>query len=174
MILKNKSKNKTTGINKSQKSFLKENKHMLGWNPKKPSKQDGNDTTTLFTPSLHLVPFCQLCTPQTLMCTHCWVCVACWSVSYVVKFYCCWTWQAEGCGVSSGECIVCCTPQLLHTRQIMSAMLSSNYVTATHNTTHSSCTSTCTTHPAIPNPLPSATLLCTQLTQGIVGKQRKM
>ena len=25
-------------------------------------------------------------------------------------------------------------------------------------------------HPALPNPLPSTTLLCTQLTQGIVGK----
>jgi len=26
-------------------------------NPQKPTKLDGNDTTTLFTPSLHLVPF---------------------------------------------------------------------------------------------------------------------
>ena len=29
------------------KSFLKENKCMQGWNPKKPTKLDGNDTTTL-------------------------------------------------------------------------------------------------------------------------------
>ena len=30
-------------------------------------------------------------------------------------------------------------------------------------TSHPPCTSTCTTHPAIPSPLPSTTLLCTQL-----------
>ena len=41
---------------------------------------------------------------------------------------------------------------------------SSNYNPATHNVTHSPCTSTCTTHPALPSPLPSTTLLCTQLT----------
>ena len=44
------------------------------------------------------------------------------------------------------------------------AMLSSNYIAATHNVTHSSCTSTCTTHPPLPSLLPSTTLLCTQLT----------
>ena len=33
--------------NKSQKSFCKENKCMQGWNPQKPTKQDGNDTTIL-------------------------------------------------------------------------------------------------------------------------------
>ena len=60
--------------------------------------------------------------------------------------------------------------QLLHTRQTISAMLSSNYFAATHNKTHSPCTSTCTTYPALPNPLPSTTILCTQLTQGILGK----
>ena len=49
------------------------------------------------------------------------------------------------------------------TRQIVSAMLSSNYIAATHNITHSLCTSTCTIHPALPTPLPSTTLLCTQL-----------
>ena len=43
-------------------------------------------------------------------------------------------------------------------------MLSSNYIASTHNITHSPCTSTYTTHPAIPSPLPSITLLCTQLT----------
>ena len=31
---------------KSQKSFPNENKCMYGWNPQKPAKQDGNDTTT--------------------------------------------------------------------------------------------------------------------------------
>ena len=50
------------------------------------------------------------------------------------------------------------------------AMLSSNYIASTHNIAHSPCTSTCTTHPAIPSPLPSTTLLCTQQTQNIVGK----
>ena len=24
---------------------------------------------------------------------QCWVCVVCWSLSYAVKSYCCWTWQ---------------------------------------------------------------------------------
>ena len=33
---------------KSQKSFLNENKHMQGWNPQEPAKQNGNDTTTHF------------------------------------------------------------------------------------------------------------------------------
>ena len=40
----------------------------------------------------------------------------------------------------------------------------SNYIAATHNITHSPCTSTCTTHPPLPSPLPSTTLPCTQLT----------
>ena len=124
------------------------------------------NSTTLFTSSLHLAPFCQLyalclavthcvhkdvegsvewvgldmlwmlCTESELCCgwlqlhsywawqiglsciqnlscgahEQCWVCMACWSVSYVVNCYCCWTWQtwvalyAEGCGVSSAEC----------------------------------------------------------------------
>ena len=56
------------------------------------------------------------------------------------------------------------------TRQTISAMLSSNYVASTHNTTHSPCTSTSTMHPALPSSLPSTTLLCTQQTQSIVGK----
>ena len=54
--------------------------------------------------------------------------------------------------------------QFLHTRQTIPAMLSSNYIASTHNITYSPYTSTCTTHPAIPSPLPSTTLLCTQLT----------
>ena len=44
---------------------------------------------------------------------QCWVCMACWSVSYVVSFCCCWTCMAhmivlhaEGWWVSSGECLV--------------------------------------------------------------------
>ena len=32
------------------------------------------------------------------------------------------------------------------------------------------CTSTCPKHPALPNSLPSTTLLCAQLAQGIVSK----
>ena len=59
--LKNKTKNNR---NKSQKGFLNENKHMQGWNPQKSTKLD---TTTL---SLHLVPFCQLCTPQKPLKVH--------------------------------------------------------------------------------------------------------
>ena len=51
-----------------------------------------------------------------------------------------------------------CTPQ----RLTVSTMLSSNCIAATHNTTYSPCTSTCTTHTALLNPLPSATLICTQ------------
>ena len=41
-----------------------------------------------------------------------------------------------------------------------------NYIAATHNMTHSPCTSTCTTHP-----LPKLALLRTQLTQGIASCQ---
>ena len=62
-----------------------------------------------------------------------------------------------------------CTPQFLHTRKtehICHAQYS-NYIAATHNITHSKCTSTCTTHPALPILLPSTTLLCIQLTQSI-------
>ena len=39
----------------------------------------------------------------------------------------------------------------------------SNYTAATHNITHSPCTSTYTTHPPLLTSLPSTTLLCTQL-----------
>ena len=35
---------------------------LYGWNPQKPAKQDGNNTTTLS--HLYLVPLCQLCTLQ--------------------------------------------------------------------------------------------------------------
>ena len=62
-----------------------------------------------------------------------------------------------------------CTPQFLHTHKtehICHAQYS-NYIAATHNITHSKCTSTCTTYPALPIPLPSTTLLCIQLTQSI-------
>ena len=64
-----------------------------------------------------------------------------------------------------------CTLQLLHTRQTISAILNSNYIAATHNTTHSPCTSTCTTYPALPSPLAFHNPpICTQLTQGRFGK----
>ena len=43
----------------------------------------------------------------------------------------------------------------------------SNYIAATHNITHSPCTSKCTTHPPLSTSLPSTTLLCTQQTQTI-------
>ena len=47
------------GVNHLQvtKSFLNENKLMKGWNPQKPTKLDGNDTTTL---SHHPYIFCQV------------------------------------------------------------------------------------------------------------------
>ena len=53
-----------------------------------------------------------------------------------------------------------CTPQLLHTVKpdhICHAQYS-NHIAATHNTTP--CTLKCTTHPPLPTPLPSTTLLC--------------
>ena len=47
-----------------------------------------------------------------LSCTYveCWVCIACQSVSYVVKFYYCWIWQiwiifyVNNCRESNAEC----------------------------------------------------------------------
>ena len=112
-----------------------------------------------FTPSLHLVPFCQLCTPQT-RCMHL-------AYSHPLNEHC-----AQHCSFHS----------LLHKRQCISAMFSSNkishkllqhtiqtklmhstvstiktdytchahyssYIEAIHNVTHSPCTSTCTPHP---------------------------
>ena len=58
-----------------------------------------------------------------------------------------------------------CIPQFLHSRQTISAMLSSysNYIAAIHNVTRSPCASKCTPHPALCTPLPSTTFLCTQL-----------
>ena len=59
-----------------------------------------------------------------------------------------------------------CTAQFLHTVKtdhICHAQYS-NYIVAIHNITHSPCTSKCTTHPPLPTPLPSTTILCTQLT----------
>ena len=53
--------------------------------------------------------------------------------------------------------------QFLHTRQTIPAMLSSNYIAATHNTIYSTAHQHAQ-HTAIPSPLPSSTLLCTQLT----------
>jgi len=45
-----------------------------------------------------------------------WICMACWSVSYVVNFCFCWTWHiwvviyVEGCWVSSAcWCVVMCS-----------------------------------------------------------------
>jgi len=48
---------------------------------------------------------------------------------------------------------------LLHTRQIISAMFSCNYIAASHSITHSPCTSTCTTHPALLTPLDGVKVL---------------
>ena len=48
--------------NKSQESFLKENKRMWGWNPQKPTKLNGNDTILSYHP-YNLCHFAN-CTPQ--------------------------------------------------------------------------------------------------------------
>ena len=133
----------------------------------------------IYAPSLHLVPFCLLCTPQ----------------NYALCIFICieWTRYTQLCSLHS----------LTHKRQPISAMFSSNkisqhnlnsniphrpsiaqalhsfcmqsrqtichaqysnYNAAIHNITHSPCTSKCTTHPPLPTPLPSTTLLCIQLT----------
>ena len=58
-----------------------------------------------------------------------------------------------------------CTLRFLHTLKtdhIFHAQCS-NYNVATHNITHSPCTSTCTIHPALPTPLPSTTILFCEL-----------
>ena len=49
-------------------------------------------------------------------------------------------------------------------RQIISAMLTRDHIAVINYITHSPCTSTLTTHPALPTPLPSITLLCTKQT----------
>ena len=54
--------------------------------------------------------------------------------------------------------------QFLHTSQTIPAMLSSNYIAATHNTYNTLHAHQRAQHTAIPSPLPSTTLLCTQLT----------
>ena len=48
-----------------KKSFLNENKHMQGWNPKKPTKLDGNDTTAF---SHHPLVFCMFECQQVCIC----------------------------------------------------------------------------------------------------------
>ena len=50
------------------KSFLKENKHMQGWNPQKPIKLDGNDTTTS---THHPYILCHFATTYTNMLCVC-------------------------------------------------------------------------------------------------------
>ena len=117
-------------------SFLKENKCMSGWKLQKPTKLDGNDTTThTFTPSLHLVPFCQLCTPQNSL-----------HALNLFHMQLQHTTQAQHCSS---------TAQFLHTVKtdhICHAQYS-NYIAATHNITHSPCTLKRTTHSPLPTPL---------------------
>ena len=37
-----------------------------------------------------------------------WVCIVCWSISYVVKFYCCWAWQIQSVLLKlHTDCMVC-------------------------------------------------------------------
>ena len=48
----------------------------------------------------------------------------------------------------------------------------SNYIAVTHNITHSPFTSKSTTHSALPSPLSSTTLRCTELTQAYLCKRQ--
>lgn len=72
-------------INKSQKSFLNENRRMQGWNPQKPAKLDGNDTTIL---SYH--PFI-LC---TTICHDMLFCISALKLLYLNSYS---HTQMEGC-----------------------------------------------------------------------------
>ena len=139
---------------------------MQGWNPQKPAKQDGNDTTTH---SHHPYILCHFANyaPKKTFCMHL-------AYSHPLNEH-----GTQHCSLHSfphkrqsvsamfssskishhnlnSQHIT----RFLHTRQTIPAMPSNNYIAATHNVTHFPCTSTCTTHPPLPSPLPSTTLLC--------------
>ena len=139
--------------------------------PSKTSQTRWEQHHNTFTPSLHLVPFCQLCTPKKLS-THSqnehdtqhWTLHSLphkrQSISTTFS-----TNKISQRNLNSQHTIQTqhCS-HFVHTSQTIPAVLSKNYIASTHNITHSPCTSTCTTHPALPSPLPSLTLLRIQLT----------
>ena len=96
-------KNKKTSRNKSQKVFwIKTSTCRDGTLKNQPNKMGMTNT---FTPSLHLVPFCQLCTPQSRY-MH-----ITYSYSHPLNEH-----GTQHCSFHS----------LLHKRQSISAMFSSN------------------------------------------------
>ena len=134
--------------------------------PQKPTNLDGNDTL-----SLHLLPFPQICTLQnSLLALNLFICTKWTSTQHSSLHSLPHKRQSISAMFSSDKIshylnsIIpyrpsTCTPQFLHTHKtehICHAQYS-NYIAATHNITHSKCTSTCTTYPALPIPLPSTT-----------------
>ena len=128
------------------------------------------------TPSWHLVPFCTLCTLQTLymhlaysntlneqVTQHCslhslpsiHICHFQQQYNFTTHLTLQHTIQTQHCP---------CTPVFcMHARQIW-VPVCTLYIAATHNITYSPYTSTCTTHWVKPTTLPSTILLHTQLT----------
>ena len=148
------------------------------WNPQKPAEQDGNDTTTHSHHPYIMCPFCQLCTTKNSLHTqpnehgtqHC----SLHSLPHKRQSISA-TFSSNKISQHNLKLPTYHTdPGLLTVSAYKTNYTShaqySNYIASTHNTTHSPCTSKCTPHPALPNPLPSTTLQCTQLTQGTVGK----
>ena len=143
-------KNNTTRT--SHKIFFEQKKKAhVGMEPSKTNQTQIRMTPQ---PSLHIVPFCQLCTPQNSLHAYSlftptkWtqysalltsqpstqkttLCVHVQQQNFTTKLTLQHTIQTQHCS---------CTPQFLHTRQTISAMLSSNYNAATHNVTQSPCT----------------------------------
>ena len=118
--------------------------------PSKTSQTRWERLHKTFTLSLNLVPFCQLCTIKNSLHTH--------QMNKVFS-----TGHSTAFHIKDNPYTQHCS-HFVHTRQTIPAVLSRNYIASTHNITHSPCTSTCTTHPAMPSPLPSTILLCIQLT----------
>ena len=118
------------------------------------------------TPSLHLVPFCQLCTPQNSL--H----------AYGLNEQGTQVAHSTVLHIKDGPYLPCSaainltaqqTPSIayaLHSFCIQSRQTNirhaqySNYIAATHNITHSPCTSKCTTHPPLPTPLQKTHHIC--------------
>ena len=124
-----------------------------------------------FTPSLHLVPFCQLCTPQnplhalSLFHMHWWTRYSAlltpqsdthkrWPISAMFSSN-----KISQHNLNSNIPHRPSIAQALHSfcmqsRQTICHAQYSNYIAATHNITHSPCTSKCTTYPphCLPQP----------------------
>ena len=125
------------------KSFLNENKHMKGWNPQKPTKLDGNDTTTL---SRHPYILCHFANLHN-------------AIKFVFIHYGIRPFEIRHSGNKSPQHTIqtqhcSCTPQFLHTSKtdhICHAQYS-NYIVHCSHPQHNSLPlhTTCTTHPALP------------------------